>query len=88
MKLKYEFITTEIGDHTVAIPVGEAAQLFNGVMHINDSAKEILTLLSEDITYQQIIEKLTQKYIESTKEEIVGFVDGFLEKLKQEDLLV
>ena len=88
MKLKYEFVMTEIDDRTVAIPVGEMAEDFNGIIHLNGTAKEIMEQLSVDTTSEEIIEKLAEKYSESSREEIGAAVNGFVESLKKENLLV
>ena len=88
MKLKYEFVMTEIDDRTVAIPVGEMAEDFNGIIHLNGTAKEIMEQLWVDTTSEEITKNLTKKYGEDSKEEIRTAVDSFLEGLKKENLLI
>ena len=86
MKLKYEFETTELGDEIIAVPVGDNARNFSGVINLNDSAAAILKLLQKDTTMEQIVSALLEEY-EGTKEEMTAFVEKFIDKLRKEDLL-
>ena len=86
MKLKYKFETTELGDEIIAVPVGDNAMDFGGVINMNDSATAILKLLQEDITVEQIVSALLEEY-EGEKEEMTAFVEKFIDKLRKEDLL-
>ena len=86
MKLKYEFETTELADEIIAVPVGDNARDFSGVLNLNDSAAAILKLLQKDTTVEQIVSALLEEY-EGTKEEMTAFVEKFIGKLRNEDLL-
>ena len=86
MKLKCEFETTELGDQIIAVPVGDNAREFSGVLNLNDSAAAILKLLQKDTTVEQIVSALLEEY-EGTKEEMTAFVEKFIDKLRNEDLL-
>ena len=86
MKLKYEFETTELGDEIIAVPVGDNAMEFKGVLNLNATAAAILKLLKEDTTVEQIVLSLLEEY-EADKEELTAFVENFVEKLRSEDLL-
>ena len=59
MKLKYEFTTTELGDEIIAVPVGDNAREFSGVLNLNSSAAAILKLLQKDTTVEQVVFELT-----------------------------
>ena len=86
MKLKYEFETTELGDGIIAVPVGNNARDFSGVINLNDSAAAILKLLQKDTTVEQIVSALLEEY-EGTKEGMTAFVEKFIDRLRKEDLL-
>lgn len=86
MKLRYEFETTELGDEIIAVPVGDNARDFSGVLNLNDSAAAILKQLQKDTTVEQIVSALLEEY-EGTKEEMTAFVENFIDKLRNEDLL-
>ena len=80
MKLKYEFETTELGDEIIAVPVGDNARDFSGVLNLNASAAAILKLLGEDTTVDKIVASLMEEF-EGSKEELTAFVENFVEKL-------
>ena len=86
MKLKYEFETTELGDEIIAVPVGDNARDFSGVLNLNASAAAILKLLKEDTTVEQIVLSLMEEY-EGGKEKLTAFVEKFVQKLDDEGLL-
>ena len=86
MKLKCEFETTELGDQIIAVPVGDNSRNFSGVINLNDSAAVILKLLQKDVTVEQIVSALLEEY-KGTKEEMTAFVEKFIDKLRNEDLL-
>lgn len=87
MKLKYEFVITEIDEQSVAIPVGDTAEEFNGIIHLNDTAKEIVEMLANDTSLEEIVNQLYKKYSESPKEEIKEYVGNFIQSLKNENLI-
>ena len=86
MKLKYAFETTELGDEIIAVPVGNNARDFGGVLNLNDSAAAILKLLQKETTAEEIVSNLLEEY-EGAREEITAFVEKFIDKLRKEDLL-
>ena len=87
MKLKYEFIITEIDDQFVAVPVGVDAEEFNGVIHLNETAKIIMEALAEETTAEIIINDIVQKYTESSETEISEYVNGFIANLEKAELI-
>lgn len=86
MKLKYEFVTTELDEQKIAVPVGDNARDFRGVLNMNGSAAAILKLLAEDTTVEQIVQALMQEY-EGSAEELTGYVEKFVQQLREEGLL-
>ena len=86
MKLKYSFEAMYIDEHTVAVPVGESADKFHGIVELNDSAAVIFELLKEETSQEQIVEQLKKQY-SSNESELIEFVDEFVGKLNQEGLL-
>ena len=88
MKLKYTFTTVNMGEEIVAVPVGDNAQEFHGVLKINDVAKDILEQLKEDTTPDKVHKYLKEKYPESTDKEIGETLVEFLNQLLREGLLI
>lgn len=86
MKLRCEFEITELGEQMVAVPVGDNATEFSGVLKLNDSAASILKLLKKDTTVDEIVSALMKEY-DSNTEVITAFVNKFINSLREEDLL-
>lgn len=62
MKLKYNFAIQQVTDFWAAVPVGADAKKYNGVMSLNESARDMMEFLREDITEEQLVDKMFQKY--------------------------
>ncbi len=86
MKTKYSFEIMELDDGFVAVPVGEGANQFRGVLKVNETAAAILKHLATDITEEAITEKLLRDY-SGEKEDIAGYVHEYIEKLTAEGIL-
>jgi len=86
MKLKYEFETMQMDDEIVAVPVGEGAEEFRGVLKLNDSATFILNTLKDDVTQEEIVEKILKEY-EGDRAEITEFVKDYIGTLQEQNLL-
>lgn len=86
MKLKYEFETTELGDQIIAVPVGENATDFKGVITLNEYGAAILNRMKEETTVDKIVDSLLEEF-DGTREELSAYVEKFAEKLRSEELL-
>ncbi len=62
MKLKYEFVTMDMNGQIAAVPVGDTAGEVHGMIHMNKTAALILSLLKEDITEEQIVDTLIERF--------------------------
>ena len=87
MKLALEMAVMDMDGEITAVAVGEDSAKFHGMLRLNDTAAEIIKLLSKEITADKMKKTLCEKYDESTPEEISGFVDDFLSQLRAEGLL-
>lgn len=85
MKLKYTFESMELDDRIIAVPVGDGAQDFRGVVKLNDSAAEIFDLLKQETTEEAVVEALKARYGDDP--EIPGFVREAIDYLAQEGVL-
>ncbi len=83
MKLKYNFVTNEVADKIVAVAVGSDLDQFNGFIKMNDIGAEIFEILKNDVTLDEIIDKMCEKHPESTRDEAVEAVTGFVDELKK-----
>ena len=81
--MKYEFIVNDVADKKVAVAVGGDLDQFNGFIKMNDIGAEIFEILKNDVTIDEIVDQMLAKHPESTKEEAVETVTGFVEELKK-----
>lgn len=86
MKAKYSFEIMDLDDGLVAVPVGDGAEQFRGVLKVNESAVAILKLLEKETTEEAIVDALMKEY-DGEKETITNFVNEFIETLKTEGVV-
>ncbi len=86
MKLKYNFAIQEVTDFWAAVPVGKDAKNYRGVMSLNESAKDMMEFLREDITEEELVQKMLKEY-EAPEEQVRKDVAEFIQKLKDADVL-
>ena len=86
MKAKYGFEIMELDDEKVAVPVGNGAEQFRGVLKMNETAIAILKLLEQDTDEEKIVDAILQEY-DGEKEQIAGYIHEFVEKLKAEGIV-
>ncbi len=77
MKLKKEFITHTSGDEQLMISAGGS---FNGMVRSNKTAAFIIDLLKEDITKEEIVDKMLEVY-DAEREVIAADVDKVIDAL-------
>ena len=86
MKLRYKLDIATVADEIVAVPL-EAAGRFNGVITINETMKDILELLAEDKTEEELTMAMMQKYKDVSKEEMQKSIHTICVDLKNEGIL-
>ena len=86
MKTKYSFEIMELDDGLVAVPVGNGAEQFHGVLKVNETAVAILKLLNEETTEEAIVGALQKEYT-GEREQIAGYVHEFIEKMIAEGVV-
>lgn len=88
MKLRYEFSVMEMDGEYMAVPVGENAGSFNGMLRMNQVSAEILDLLKEDTPPEAVHQILRERYPDSDDREIGEALTAFLNQLIREGLLI
>lgn len=78
MKLKDGFITHEGAEEHITVPAGGVS--FSGMIRSNKTAGFIVECLKDDITKDEIVEKMLAKY-DAPKEQIIKDVESVLAKL-------
>ena len=85
MKLKYHFETVTIGNKLQMIPMGSEA--FNGVITVNETMKDIMDLLVEEHTEDEVVSALLEQYEGVSSEEMLDTVRKICADLRKEGLL-
>ena len=86
MKTKFSFEVMDLDDGMVAVPVGEGANHFHGVLKVNETAVSILKLLEKETTEEAIVDELLKEYT-GNKEQMTGYVHEFVQKLIEEGIV-
>ena len=79
MKLRGEFVVRQVADDIIAIPVGNTALEFNGMIMLNDVSRVIWECLEKGTEITDIVSAVTEKFEvleEEAKNDIIVFLDG------------
>ncbi len=79
MRLKDGFITHEGAEEHITVPAGGVS--FSGMIRSNKTAGFIVECLKDEVTEEEIIEKMLTKY-DAPKEQITKDVGDILSKLR------
>lgn len=79
MRLKDGFITHEGAEEHITVPAGGVS--FSGMIRSNQTAGFIVECLKDEVTEEEIVEKMLEKY-DAPKERITRDVEDVLEKLR------
>lgn len=86
MKLKYQFVFQPIGDIYMGVPVGDSAKQFHGMMQLNEVGYDIVSLMTEDISREEIVEKILEMY--DVDREIADlYVNDVISYLEEQEVL-
>ena len=87
MKLLYDLEIMDMGEETVAVPVGDSAQQFHGMLRMNAEAAQMLRQISESSTPEEVLEKLCRLYPEEDRNKLGQTLCDFLNQLIREGIL-
>ena len=79
MKLKKQFVTKDMGDTQIMVAAG--GSVFSGIVRSNSTAAYIVDLLKEEITKEQIVSAMLDRY-EVSEERASADVDKILDTLR------
>lgn len=87
MKLKDGFVLEEVGGAYLAVAVGDRAESVNALVRMNGSGAFLWRLLQEeDLTEEQLIEKMLSEY-DVTREVAAADISVFIRNLAEGGLL-
>lgn len=62
MKLRGEFVVRQVLDSIVAVPVGQTALTFNGMVMLNEVSRVIWTCLAQETTLAALVAAVTDAF--------------------------
>lgn len=81
----FEIVT--VADEHMAVPLGEEATTFHGVVTLSDSAAFLLNILDENLTLDKIIDRFTAEY-DIDRATVEKDIKGILPKLIEMKLIL
>ena len=86
MKLRGEFVVRTVVENAVAVPVGQTALHFNGMVMLNDVSRVIWLCLEQETTVEDIVKAVTDAF-EVESSQAAADVLEFLQQLRDAQLL-
>lgn len=86
MKLKCDLENIALDDEMIAIPVGDGADNLRAMFRINETASDILALLKEETTEEEVIREMLKIY-NADEATMKKSVHDFIEKLSNAGIL-
>lgn len=86
MKLKYQFVFQPLGKTYMGVPVGDSAKKFNGLLQLNEVGHDIVAMMTEDISREQIADKFIEIY-DTDRTTALAYIDEVVDYLKAQDVL-
>ena len=83
-----EWVLSEIGDEYVAVPIGENADNFKGIIKLNETGRDIWNGLLEGRSLEDIAVKLVDDYDGVGIEAAYEYAEQMISRLKEEGLLI
>ena len=88
MRLAVELAIMDMDGDISAVAVGKDADKFHGMLQLNESAAEIIKLLTEDTTPEKILAEMQKKYQDTPVDEIGHSIADILNQLNRAGLLI
>ena len=86
MKIKEGFILRQVAGENVVIPAGENLDT-NMMITLNDSGAFLWNQLQQEITVDELVDKVVAEYPDVDRSTAKIAVEGFVEQLKINDFL-
>ena len=87
MKIKDGFILRDVGGKTFVVAVGELSKTFCKMITLNETGKIIWQCLTEGKNADETADKILSVYEGATREGVMGDVEAFISKLREEGIL-
>lgn len=87
MKIKGEFVLSEIGGEVIAVSIANEKGDFDGMINLTETGAFLWRLLEKDVTEDYLVEELLANY-NVDEQTAKADVKEFINKLKEKDLLI
>ena len=87
MKIKEGYLVREVAGSTLAIPLGEEAGSFGGMLRLNETGVFLWRLLEKEATVDSLVEALLEEYEGVDRETATKDVESFLAGLRKNGIL-
>ena len=88
MKIKSGFVLEKVGTGYLAVAVGERAGDFSGLVRMNGTGAFLWELLSkEDMTREELLERVMSEYEGVTGEQALADITSFEIKLRENGII-
>lgn len=87
MRTNENYVLREIDEESILIPIGEASEHLNGMIHLTPTAAFIWKEVDNSNSLEEIIQKLMEKY-EVTEEIAKRDIYGFLTELYKRNMVL
>lgn len=82
MKVKQGFILRKLGREYMVVAIGEASKSFNAMIRMNEAGAWLWKQMQEDISRDELVEKMCVNYEGLDKETAAADLNEFLETVK------
>lgn len=86
MKIKDGFMLRQFGEDYIVVAVGDDAEDFNKLITLNSVGAYIYNLLNNDMTYEEIVSAVLEKY-EADRKTVENDINIFLADAKKAGLI-
>ena len=86
MKIKDGFMLRQFGEDYIVVAVGDDAEDFNKLITLNSVGAYIYNLLNNDMTYEEIVSAVLDKY-EADRKTVENDINIFLADAKKAGLI-
>ncbi|SDY15597.1 PqqD family protein [Eubacterium barkeri] len=86
MKIKPDFILTQLGGESIVVAAGEASTTFNGMIRLNPTAVCIWRCLEVGKSLEEVVDTVVDDF-EVSKEQALLDVEGFIGELQEVTIL-
>ena len=71
----------QVADEYVAVPSGAAAQIFSGLIALNETSADIFRLLQRGMTKQELLSEMRTLY-DAPQDELEADIDDLLDRFR------